>query len=287
MNAWLETPAAGPLPLDGNCSIGRLPDNDLVIDDKQVSRRHALIFSRDEGGHWLADFGSSNGVFLNRRRLLEPARLKDHDQIHIVRHLFVFRETRTTKRRAPARLLDEGRAQKTERAACPFAEVDHGAILLSCAGTIHFVSDNARRWVADYFQAEVQRAAQLPAKLRQWVRKQSRAGAAGGPLLVARGAARLAVRLAESRADQQLLLFTEERPAFSTESLMQLGLTPRESEVLHWVAEGKINSEIGTILGMSVRTVEKHLHSIFAQLDVQNRAAAMMRVMERFGRPGA
>jgi DNA-binding CsgD family transcriptional regulator len=68
---------------------------------------------------------------------------------------------------------------------------------------------------------------------------------------------------------------------------VQLGLTPREGEVLHWVAEGKSNTEIGAILGLNVRTVEKHLQSIFAQLDVQNRAAAVTRVMERFGRPGA
>ena len=60
------------------------------------------------------------------------------------------------------------------------------------------------------------------------------------------------------------------RPAL----LLELGLTPREAEVLFWLSEGKTNAEIGIILDSSRRTVEKHVEHILDKLGVENRAAA-------------
>jgi DNA-binding NarL/FixJ family response regulator len=51
-------------------------------------------------------------------------------------------------------------------------------------------------------------------------------------------------------------------------------LTPRETEVLSWLAKGKTNRDIADILGMSHRTVNKHLEHIFEKLGVDTRAAA-------------
>jgi DNA-binding CsgD family transcriptional regulator len=51
-------------------------------------------------------------------------------------------------------------------------------------------------------------------------------------------------------------------------------LTPRELEVLLWVAKGKTNRDIGDILGMSPRTVNKHLEHIYEKLGVETRTAA-------------
>ncbi len=56
--------------------------------------------------------------------------------------------------------------------------------------------------------------------------------------------------------------------------LERLGLTPREAEVLAWVAEGKSNGVIGVILGISPRTVQKHLERTFTKLGVETRTAA-------------
>jgi DNA-binding CsgD family transcriptional regulator len=53
-----------------------------------------------------------------------------------------------------------------------------------------------------------------------------------------------------------------------------LGLTRREAEVLAWVAKGKTNEQIGLILGISVRTVQKHLEHVFSKLGVETRTAA-------------
>lgn len=54
----------------------------------------------------------------------------------------------------------------------------------------------------------------------------------------------------------------------------ELGLTERESEVLYWIANGKTNREVAEILGVSPRTVNKHLELVFPKLGVENRTAA-------------
>ena len=56
--------------------------------------------------------------------------------------------------------------------------------------------------------------------------------------------------------------------------LVLLGLTPREAEVLFWIAEGKSNHDIGIILHASTRTICKHVEHIFSKLGVENRTAA-------------
>lgn len=58
---------------------------------------------------------------------------------------------------------------------------------------------------------------------------------------------------------------------------VHFGLTPRESDVLLWVARGKTNRDIGTILDLSARTVNKHLEQIYIKLGVENRAAAAVK----------
>jgi DNA-binding response OmpR family regulator len=54
----------------------------------------------------------------------------------------------------------------------------------------------------------------------------------------------------------------------------ELGLTAREGEVLSWLSKGKTNRDIAQILGLSPRTVDKHLEQIYAKLGVENRTAA-------------
>jgi DNA-binding CsgD family transcriptional regulator len=51
-------------------------------------------------------------------------------------------------------------------------------------------------------------------------------------------------------------------------------LSPREQEVLYWIAEGKRDWEIGRILGLSPRTVGKHVEHVLAKLRVSSRTAA-------------
>ena len=76
-----------------------------------------------------------------------------------------------------------------------------------------------------------------------------------------------------------------EEKASDTEpaSLAHYQLTPRETDVLAWVAKGKTNRDIAEILGMSPRTVNKHLEHIFIKLGVETRSAAAALVAGRIG----
>ena len=66
----------------------------------------------------------------------------------------------------------------------------------------------------------------------------------------------------------------------SSKPLEALGLTPREAEVLLWIAQGKTNPEIAAILGNTESTVKKHANSLFAKLGLESRNAATVRALE-------
>ncbi len=61
----------------------------------------------------------------------------------------------------------------------------------------------------------------------------------------------------------------------TAERLSAIGLTPREAEVMHWIAQGKSNSDIAIILNSSPRTVAKHIEHIFVKLNVESRTASV------------
>jgi len=66
--------------------------------------------------------------------------------------------------------------------------------------------------------------------------------------------------------------------------LETLGLTPREAEVLLWVAQGKSNSDVAIILGMSDKTVKIHLGHVYEKLNVETRTAAALIAVETLPR---
>lgn len=76
------------------------------------------------------------------------------------------------------------------------------------------------------------------------------------------------------RDDVNLLTLEERDHGGSPVALMNLGLTAREAEVLYWLAQGKSNPDIATIIGAALRTVHKHVEHIFQKLGVETRAAA-------------
>lgn len=77
------------------------------------------------------------------------------------------------------------------------------------------------------------------------------------------------------RPGETLLRITEVREDSKIASLQKhSGLTRREAEVLLWVSYGKTNRTISEILGISPRTVNKHLEQVFRKLGVETRAAA-------------
>ncbi|WFU11739.1 response regulator transcription factor (plasmid) [Rhizobium sp. CB3090] len=78
--------------------------------------------------------------------------------------------------------------------------------------------------------------------------------------------------------DEHLFRLTASNKRSDDEILRQhFSLTQRESEVLLWIAKGKANRDIGEILGLSARTVNKHLEQIYVKLGVENRASAAVK----------
>ena len=69
----------------GTLWIGRKEDNELVLHDAGVSRRHAGLRLESDGSAWLTDLGSTNGTYHNGLRLRpkEPARVVDGDRIRV------------------------------------------------------------------------------------------------------------------------------------------------------------------------------------------------------------
>ncbi|EJN06246.1 DNA-binding response regulator [Phyllobacterium sp. YR531] len=79
-------------------------------------------------------------------------------------------------------------------------------------------------------------------------------------------------------ADEYLFRLTLANQASPNDLLRQnFGLTTREAEVLIWIAKGKSNRDIGEILGLSARTVNKHLEQVYIKMGVENRATAAVK----------
>ncbi|MBZ4572360.1 BTAD domain-containing putative transcriptional regulator [Mycobacterium avium] len=88
--ALLHDAAGRAFPLRGSTTIGRLDDNDIVLDSPRVSRHHAVIV--DTGTSYIInDLRSSNGVHVQDQRIHSAAVLQDGDRIRICEHEFTFR----------------------------------------------------------------------------------------------------------------------------------------------------------------------------------------------------
>jgi len=96
---------------------------------------------------------------------------------------------------------------------------------------------------------------------------------------------RLEVERFECPGDHEITLLRLEESGDANAKpadLAALGLSPRETEVLFWISEGKSNPDIAAILSASVRTIHKHVENIFRKLNVENRASAIRLALETF-----
>jgi len=79
----------------------------------------------------------------------------------------------------------------------------------------------------------------------------------------------------ETAGGDWLLIMQETSDETVVEAIsLSFRLTAKEAEVLYWVIKGKINRDIGDILGSSPMTVKKHLERVYAKLGVETRTAA-------------
>ncbi len=85
----------------------------------------------------------------------------------------------------------------------------------------------------------------------------------------------------DNETKHHCLIFERERILSSPEQLEALGLSIRETEVTFWILYHKTSWEIGKILGISTRTVDKHVERIFSKLDVNNRSQLIEEARKR------
>lgn len=162
--------------------------------------------------------------------------------------------------------------------------LDRGAVLIDRAGQVRLVTQQARHWLSKYFGGTARKNSRLPEELERWIRSQQPQGrdrevaVPRRPFVLERKGSRLVVRLLTDPG-RSLLFLEEEQTNVDPSRFESLGLTRRETEVIAWVAEGKTNPEIATILSLSSRTVQKHLEHIFQKLGVETRTAAAARAL--------
>ena len=155
------------------------------------------------------------------------------------------------------------------------------------AGRLLWCTPKAKQLLAELFPAQSDQGASLPSEILEQLLQLRQEGAktlARSTLEV--GGRRLEISVLSPIGPNELLFRLTETSTASDEQLLQqtLLLTSRESEVLLWISRGKSNREIGEILNISPRTVNKHLEQIFVKLGVENRASAAARAVRTLAR---
>jgi DNA-binding NarL/FixJ family response regulator len=174
--------------------------------------------------------------------------------------------------RAPevlARLATHVRNARAVRQAREALDVGgHGVLVVDARDRIAWQSPQAARWLAEF-------CADLPAERRAlWLDAADTAGGGSGRRRSADGRMLMARRLGDAGMGEVMWLLSVQAADAPASRLATAALTPRETEVLSWVAKGKTNRDVGDILGLSPRTVNKHLEHVFEKLGVETRAAA-------------
>jgi len=133
-------------------------------------------------------------------------------------------------------------------------------------------------------------APQTPEPVLQWLRRHlpdAERQIEPPRLTVEQGPRRLTFRLHQQTDDSDsggdwLIVMREISDDAVVEAIaLSFKLTAREAEVLYWVVKGKVNRDIGDILGASPATIKKHLERVYAKLGVETRTAAAGRAMNR------
>jgi DNA-binding CsgD family transcriptional regulator len=117
------------------------------------------------------------------------------------------------------------------------------------------------------------RAVRVPAEIVEALRRLHPAAGRARRFLSVRTANALCI-LVSLGADAGALVLAE--PVTVPDRSRVPALTPRESEVLRWIGEGKTNAEIGVLCGISPRTVGRHCENLYAKLGVESRHAAAL-----------
>lgn len=157
---------------------------------------------------------------------------------------------------------------------------DQGGRLLWC-------TPKAKQLLTELFPAAGAQGTLLPPAVVEQLKQLRQPGAkSSARSCLEVGERRVELSFLSSTGPDELLFRLAEITAGGDEQLLQhtLQLTCREAEVLLWLSRGKSNREIGEILHISPRTVNKHLEQVFVKLGVENRASAAARAVRALAR---
>jgi DNA-binding CsgD family transcriptional regulator len=164
-------------------------------------------------------------------------------------------------------------------------ELSGGLILLNARGRVTLMTARARKWIKEFFVGESRAGDKLPESICAWLKCEGQFFPGTSlefvrtPLVVRRERKKLVIRLL-SEAERKFMVLHKTVCPTDSQGIGIPGLTPREAEVLAWIAQGKSNADIATILSASPRTVQKHLEHIFRKLGVESRTAAAVKAMD-------
>nr|AWM11368.1 DNA-binding response regulator [Bradyrhizobium symbiodeficiens]QDF42511.1 response regulator [Bradyrhizobium symbiodeficiens] len=142
-------------------------------------------------------------------------------------------------------------------------------------GNLLWATPQAQKLLSDHHGAQADDFV-LPPSLLQWLEQAKAKGSSKSQAVSLPDNPQLRLYYMGETAPNEFLLrlSRESGTALPPEFTSELGLTTREGEVLAWLSKGKTNRDIAQILGLSPRTVDKHLEQIYAKLGVENRTAA-------------
>ena len=169
-----------------------------------------------------------------------------------------------------ARLATHVRNARAVRQAREAIDVGgHGVLVMDARGRLAWCSPQAQRWLSMLMPGSMAEGADA---LADWLSEHTEVAhpAPDGRVLQARRLGGVGFQESETL----WLLSLRERGDLTPSRLSTAALTPRETEVLSWIAKGKTNRDVADILGMSPRTVNKHLEHVYEKLGVETRAAA-------------
>ena len=145
-------------------------------------------------------------------------------------------------------------------------------------GKIMWSTPQAQKLLSDNLAAATEDELVLPDAMLQWLEQAQKAKTGSKTQAMASFPNNEQLRLqymGKLGPNEFLLRLAKDSSAnMPAEFSSELGLTTREGEVLSWLSKGKTNRDIAQILGLSPRTVDKHLEQIYAKLGVENRTAA-------------
>lgn len=178
------------------------------------------------------------------------------------------------------------RARMLKRAQTSIESCGKAGFTVDPEGNITWQTPRAREWLHAYTEEDHVLHWQ---RLRAWLHELDSAHTSvdAAHFCLKQDTGRLNVHYAGIiEGGERLLLLEEQREeAVALRLTQRFALTRREAEVLNWLSAGKTNRDIAEILGMSPRTVNKHLERIFVKLGVETRSAAAAIAVQAMASP--